>query len=299
MAEQRTKARLFMHKELHERSDVAEALDYIRRSGIKLDICTPSNVADLRNYVSQAIRDGAVRIVVGGGDGTLNIVVNAMMRSDGHDNVSLGILPLGTANDFAKSAGIDRSNLISALKLACTGVPTAIDVGRVGDKYFINAASGGFGAEVTATTPSGMKRLLGDSAYTIMGFVKAFQLEPCDGRVILPNERIRETSLLMVAVNNGRFAGGGFEVAPRASLTDGLLDVIIFSGLTNVDRILEELGDLSNPRNQHVLYRRLSRLRIETRDPLHLNLDGEPMRGSHFEFRCCPQALHVVLGDPT
>jgi YegS/Rv2252/BmrU family lipid kinase len=209
---------------------------------------------------------------------------------------SLGILPLGTANDFAKGAGIDAKDLISALELACTGSPTEIDVGRMNDQYFINVASAGFGAEVTATTPQDMKKFLGGMAYSIMGFVKAFQLEPYEGRLILPDGVVKEGSMLIMAVGNSRFAGGGYDVAPQANVTDGLLDIAVVSGLLsdNLSRIVEELRDPMNPRNEHFLYRQLSTFTIETGKPLHVNLDGEPIKGTHFEFQCYPEALSVV-----
>ena len=236
--------------------------------------------------------------MAGGGDGTLNAVVNAMIRGDTRPKTSLGILPLGTANDFAKGAGIDAKDLISALELACTGSSTKIDVGRMNEQYFINVASAGFGAEVTATTPPDMKELLGGMAYSIMGFVKAFQLEPYEGRLILPDGTVKEGSMLIMAVGNSRFAGGGYEVAPQASLTDGLLDIAVVSGLLpeGLSRIVGELRDPINPRNEHLLYRQLSAFTIETGKPLHVNLDGEPTKGTQFEFRCIPEALSVVRG---
>jgi lipid kinase YegS len=237
--------------------------------------------------------------VAGGGDGTLNAVVNAMIKGDTRPKASLGILPLGTANDFARGAGIDATDLRSALHLACTGSPTKIDVGRMNELYFINVASAGFGAEVTATTPQDMKKLLGGVAYSIMGFVKAFQLEPYEGRLILPDGVVKEGSMLIMAVGNSRFAGGGYEVAPQANLTDGLLDIAIVSGLLSEDlsRIVGELRDPTSPRNEHLLYRQLSAFTIETQKPLHVNLDGESTKGTQFEFRCIPKALAVVLGD--
>src|SRR5262245_65181229 len=146
--------------------------------GIDLDVYIPWSRKDLGGFVQQAIKDGAQRIVAGGGDGTLNAVVNAMIREDIRPKASLGLLPLGTANDFAKGAGIDAKDLISALELACTGSPTKIDVGRMNDQYFITVASAGFGAEVTATTPPDMKKFLGGMAYLIMGLIKECQLGP-------------------------------------------------------------------------------------------------------------------------
>jgi lipid kinase YegS len=262
-----------------------------------VDVYIPWSRKHLRRFVRKAIKDGAQRIVACGGDGTLNAVVNAMIRRDEHPKATLGIVPLGTANDSAKGAGLDAKDLISVLELACIGSPTKIDVGRMNDQYFINVASAGFGAEVTATTPQDMKKLLGGMAYSIMGFVKAFQLEPYEGRLILPDGVVKEGSMLIMAVGNSRFAGGGYEVAPQASMTDGLLDVAVVSGLlSDISRIVGELSDPMNPRNEHLIYRQLSAFTIETRKPLHVNLDGEPIKGTHFEFRCCPKALSVVRG---
>jgi lipid kinase YegS len=268
------------------------------RSGIDVDVYIPWSRKDLRRFVRQAIKNGARRIVAGGGDGTLNAVVNAMIWGDTRPKTSLGILPLGTANDFAKGAGIDAKDLISALQLACTGSSTKIDVGRMNEQYFINVASAGFGAEVTATTPQEMKKLLGGMAYSIMGFVKAFQLEPYEGRLILPDGTVKEGSMLVMAVGNNRFAGGGYEVAPQASMTDGLLDIAIVKGLRSEDRsrIVGELRDPTNPKNEYLLYRQLSAFTIEMEKSLHVNLDGEPIKGTHFEFRCIPEALSVVRG---
>ena len=289
---------LVLHKKSCTRPDVKAAVKHVQQAGIDVDVYIPWSRKDLRRFVRQAIKDKAQRIVAGGGDGTLNAVVNAMIRGDKRPKTALGILPLGTANDFAKGAGIDATDLISALELACIGSPTKIDVGRMNDQYFINVASAGFGAEITATTPQDMKKLLGGMAYSIMGFIRAFQLEPYEGRLILPDGVVKEGSMLIMAIGNSRFAGGGYEVTPQAILTDGLLDVAVVSGCgaDNLRRIVEEMRDPVNPRNEHLLYRQLSAFTIETEKPLHVNLDGEPFEGTHFEFRCCPEALSVVLG---
>jgi lipid kinase YegS len=287
-----------LHKKSCARPEVKAAVKHVQQAGIDVDVYIPWSRKDLRRFVRQAIKRGAQRIVAGGGDGTLNAVVNAMIREDVCPKAALGILPLGTANDFARGASIDAKDLMGALELACTGSPTKIDVGRMNDQYFINVASAGLGAEVTATTPPDIKKLLGGMAYSIMGFVKAFQLEPYEGRLILPDGVVKEGSMLIMAVGNGRFAGGGYEVAPQASLTDGLLDIAVVSGLLsqNPNRVVRELRDPMNPRNEYLLYRQLPAFTIETGKSLHVNLDGEPIKGTHFEFRCIPEALSVVLG---
>ena len=290
---------LVLHKNSCTRPDVEAAVENVQKAGIDVDVYIPWSRKDLRSFVRQAVKDRAQRIVAGGGDGTLNAVVNAMIGGDKCLETALGILPLGTANDFAKGAGIDATDLIGALELACIGTPTKIDVGQMNDQYFINVASAGLGAEITATTPRQMKKLLGGAAYSIMGFIRAFQLEPYEGRLILADGVVKEGSMLIMAIGNNRFAGGGYEVTPQAILTDGLLDVAVVSGrrADNLRRIVEELRDPVNPRNRHLLYRQLSAFTIEMEKPLHVNLDGEPCEGTHFEFRCCSEALSVVLGE--
>ena len=106
---------LVLHKKSCTRPEVKAAVKHVRESGIDVDVYIPWSRKDLRRFVRQAIKDGAKRIVAGGGDGTLNAVVNALIRRDKRPKTSLGILPLGTANDFAKGAGIDAKDLISAL----------------------------------------------------------------------------------------------------------------------------------------------------------------------------------------
>jgi len=120
-----------------------------------------------------------------------------------------------------------------------------------------------------------------------------------DGMVVLPDGTTEGGSMLVMAVGNNRFAGGGYNVAPQASLTDGLLDVAVLSGSrpTSMNRIAAELRDPTNAENEHLLYRQLPKFTIESKKPLHVNLDGEPVQGLSFDFRCCPGALSVVLGE--
>ncbi len=300
MTKKRAATCLILHKKSCMRPEVKAAVQHVRQS-MPLDVCIPWRGKDLRKFVRQAIESGVRRIVAGGGDGTLNAVVNAMMRKRKAPKTSLGILPLGTANDFARGAGIDGGNLTAALELACTGKPTKIDLGRMNGRYFINVASAGFGAEITATTPQDVKKALGGVAYTLTGLVKAFQLQPYQGRLIFADGTVEEGSMLIMAVGNSRFAGGGYDVAPKASLTDGMLDVAVVSGQKpeRLGDLVAESKDPTNLENKHLLYRQLAAFTIESEKPLHVNLDGEPYVGDRFEFRCCPKALSVILGNNT
>jgi YegS/Rv2252/BmrU family lipid kinase len=213
--------------------------------------------------------------------------------------VSLGVMPLGTANDFARGAGLPLDDLAAALYLATTGKATSVDVGQANENYFINVASGGFGAEVTAITPQDMKKALGGAAYSLVGLVRALQLEPYTGKIVLPDGTSKEGSMVIMAVGNNRFAGGAFEVAPKADLTDGLLDLAVLASAdaSDLKDIAAELADPFNENNKFLMYRQLESFVIESDRPLHMNLDGEPLVERRFEFKTHPHALSVVLGS--
>lgn len=290
---------LLLHKKSGARPEVKQAISDLKDRGIKVNVQIPWSRKDCRRIIKEAIKDGATRIVSGGGDGTLNGIVNVLMTMKQADPVSLGVLPLGTANDFARGAGLPLNDLSSALHIAAVGEATPIDIGQANDRFFINVASGGFGAEVTATTPQDMKLALGGAAYSIMGLVKVLQLKPYVGRIIFADGTAKKWEMVVMAVGNSRFAGGAFEVAPRASLTDGLLDLTALAPVKAIDlgEVAAELIDQFNEANRFLFYRQLSSFVIESDRPLHMNLDGEPMVDNRFAFDAHPRALPVVLGN--
>ena len=107
-----------------------------------------------------------------------------------------------------------------------------------------------------------------------------------------------EGAMLFMAVSNSRLAGGGFQVAPKAKLDDGLLDLAVLrdAPASALPDVLRELDDLTNPNNQYLYYRQLGDFEIEAENEVHFNVDGEPMRESHLRFTVAPQALGVVTG---
>ena len=292
---------LLLHKKSCTRPEVKQAIKHVREKSVDISVRIPWGRKDQKLFIKQAIKSGVTRFIAGGGDGTINGVVNVLMKQKKIRKLSLGIMPLGTANDFARGAGLPMEDITSALFHAATGEATPIDIGRVNKNYFINVASGGFGAEVTATTPQDLKKALGGAAYTLMGLVKALNLKPYSGKMILPDGTVIEGSMMNITVANGRFAGGAFEVAPRASLTDGLLDLVVLSSanVADLQKIAAEIADPLNENNKFLRYRQLKSFVIKADRPLNINLDGEPAIASRFEFQTHPDALAVVLGPTT
>ncbi len=277
---------------------VDEAVKHVRSQGIELRVRIPWDFEDLAPVIEEALADGAERIIAGGGDGTVNGVANLLVGTGAaRPRVVMGVLPLGTANDFAHGCDLPCDDLKKCLLIACTAPARNIDVGCMNGRYFVNVASGGFGAEITATTPTKMKKALGGGAYTIMGLAKAFTLNPYEGRLLVPGEQPAEGNMVFMAVGNNRLAGGGFEVAPKAQLDDGLLDIAVVSDgpAADVGRLLEEIKTPENPENRFLHYRQLSEFTFESDQELHINLDGEPVLDRRFEFSVLPKHLGVVI----
>ena len=166
------------------------------------------------------------------------------------------------------------------------------------DRIFVNVTSGGFGAEVTANTPTQLKKAIGGAAYSLMGVVTAAKMSPIECRFQTPDGTVYEGSLLLMAVGNGRQCGGGYKVAPQALLNDGLLDVVVVHDVEvqKFGLVLNELLDLTNDSNQFVTYKQVSGFSLESSRPLQLNLDGEPYRDTSFQFDVIPAALPFILG---
>ncbi len=288
---------LILHRKSANEPRIKAALKAVRKAGIELRVLVPFNKAEKPRVVVEALERGARRIIAGGGDGTINAVAAALVaRRNDYPDAELGLLPLGTANDFARGCELPVDDLAACLEIACTRPARAIDVGQLGKRTFINVASAGFGAEVTATTPQDLKKALGGAAYTLMGLLKAFNLSPYTGRLLLPGQAPIDGEMLFLAVGNNRFAGGGFEVASQARLDDGLLDLVSLQAGEGFSPLAlrRELEDPLNPNNRYLQYRQLEAFTIEADSPIHCNLDGEPLKRRRFRFRTLPGALRLA-----
>jgi len=287
-----------LHRKSANEPYVKDAVKTVRREGYDLRVLVSFNKAEKPRIVHEALEAGATRIIAGGGDGTINAIVNAIIgNGKKKPDVTLGVCPLGTANDFARGCGLPVQDLAECLRIACSRAGREFDVGVLNGRNFINVASLGFGAEITAATPIKLKKALGGAAYTLMGMVKAMNLAPYDVRVLIPDEEPVDASMLFAAVANNHFAGGGFDVAPLSKIDDGLLDLVAIRSDQGMQlaSISKELEDPMNPNNKHVAYRQLAEFTIQSETKLHCNLDGEPLRKKKFHFKVLPRHLKVAV----
>src|SRR5213079_133499 len=236
-----------------------------REDGHRIEVRVTWGKGDARRFVSEI--GEADLLIAAGGDGTLNEVVHGLMDLSDIARPVLGVVPLGTANDFATGCGIPRDPE-KALALCIEGDEAAIDVGKANEHWFLNAASIGFGAEITATTPPELKRLLGPAAYAVMGAILATNLHHYRGRLTFPDRKITGSGPVAI-VGNGRQAGGGVQVAPRARIDDGLLDVLAVRDIPAMALLTaaRELQELS-PDGEYINYWQTPWAEVHTEDAI-------------------------------
>jgi lipid kinase YegS len=292
--EVRVTARLIVNGKKAERPAVHEAVQRLRRAGHPLEVRVTWERGDAHRLVAEAAREGVSRVIAGGGDGSVNEIANGLMAVAPPLRPALGILPLGTANDFATACRVPIDP-DAALELAITGDPRPVDLGRANDSFFANIASGGFGAAITADTPVELKNFLGGGAYTIMGLLKAINFRPYQCAVRTPQGAV-QGSVIVGAICNGRQAGGGQPLAPDALLDDGLIDVVFlrpFPAPSAPQVAAEVMGRVASA--EFVMRMRLPWIEVEAREPLPINLDGEPIRETRIRFAAVPGCVRMVL----
>ena len=263
-----------------------------RKAGHRIDVRVTWEKGDARRFALEA--DKLDLLIAAGGDGTLNEVLEGLMNLSTASRPTLGIVPVGTANDFATGCGIPREpGKALALCMKSAGVP--IDVGKANNHWFINAASSGFGAEITATTSPDLKRLLGPAAYTVMGAILAINLHHYQGRLILPEREITSSGPVAI-VGNGRQTGGGIQVAPRAYIDDGLLDVLAIRQISPATLLAaaRELQQLP-PDGEYVSYFQTPWIEVHSEETIPVNLDGEPLRFSSVRYEAVSNAISVIV----
>jgi lipid kinase YegS len=285
------KALLILHGKQALNNEVRAAVVARRADGWQLDVRLTWEAGDAQRLVNEALQAGYPILIAGGGDGTLRDVAEAMALAK--TTASLALLPLGTANDFARAAGVALEPLAA---LALLDEPAqAIDLGEVDGQVFLNMATGGFGSNVTANTSDELKRVLGGAAYFLTGLTRFAEVHSSFGRFNGPGFAW-EGEFLALGIGNGRQAGGGHLLCPQAQVNDGLLDVCIVPAPADVVGTLGTLlsGGI-NGLHSVALSARLPWLEIEAPEGLDMNLDGEPMEGSRLRFAAMPAALRVHL----
>ncbi len=234
---------------------------------------------------------GPSRIIVAGGDGSVGCGAAAAARS----GVPLGVVPVGTANDFARALEIP-DGLEEAVELAASGIETrAVDLGRVGDRPFVNAASAGL-APVAAREADSLKQRLGPLAYLVGAVRAGISADPIRCRVVCDESELFEGEAWQVIVACTGAFGGGSEV--EADPHDGVLDVVVIEGSSRARLVHRAYGIRAGGIEEQtgVITGEGRSVDVDTDGVTGFNVDGEVLEDSHLHFTVEPRAFEVVVG---
>ncbi len=250
---------------------------------------------ELGDALDRALAPKPDLLVVAGGDGTVGAAAGRVAGTP----TRLAVIPVGTANDFARTLGIS-GDVVAALRLLETGKVVDVDLGRADGEPFLNVAAVGLATGVTERLTPRLKRRLGRFAYPVAALAAYRVHEPFRARLSFPDgdhEPMELDDLLQVAVGNGRHYGGGNAVSPSASIDDHLLDVyaIVRGRLrdhVSIARLFRDGRFVEHERVHHLTTRRV---RLDTDRPMPVNLDGEIGALTPVAFEVQRNVLHLVV----
>lgn len=230
-------------------------------------------------------------ILIAGGDGTVDSVVNAMKKND--IDIPIGVLPLGTANDFAKFLGMSN-NVKENIEQIINSEPKAIDLGRVNDKYFVNVLSTGLFTDVSQKTDTNLKNILGKAAYYIKGIEQLPNFRSLDVK-ITANGEVYDSPMYLMLVFNGQTAGG-FKIALDAKIDDGLLDVLVLKSchIPEFIHVFIKFMMGEHTEDPRVEYIRASELIIESNEDIVTDIDGEKGPDFPLKVSCIKGGIQVL-----
>ena len=253
---------------------------------------------DAQRMAADAVQKGYDLIVAAGGDGTINEVVNGLAVDFGR--ATLGILPLGTANDFARTINVPPE-VPAAVEILLAGLTQQADLIRyIGTetRYFLNVSAGGFSGLVNEAMTDEMKQTWGPLAY----LRSAASVLPnlTDYRTFLAFDDEPETKLHIynMVIANARHVAGGIPIAPEAQLNDGLADVIIVPAASMLELAVLAPQMLlgTHLASDLILFRRARKISVRSEPGMWFNVDGELIGNAPATFEVLPQALKIVVG---
>ncbi len=270
------------------------AMDDARRALEQAGLSVTAIRTESRNELTPLIAEhgGAVDcIVAAGGDGTMNGVADGVIQT----GLPLGVLPMGTANDLARTLGIP-TDLDKAAAVIAAGRLQRIDVGEVNEHAFFNVASIGLSAELAASLTPERKRRFGRLAYALTAINVLARARPFSATIVNKGGETR-VKTLQIAVGNGRYYGGGMAVEEGAAINDGALDLysLELKSVWKLALMLRSFRSGSHGLWKEVRTERCTAFEIRTRKPRPVNTDGDLITFTPARFIVKPGAIGVYV----
>ena len=262
-----------------------------------MEIVMTTGPRDGEAAAEQAARDGCDRVFVAGGDGTLNEVVNGLLKADALGRIPIGLLPLGTGNDFARMLHLSE-NPEEAVAALYDAREVRVDVGTLNGRAFVNTSGGGFISEVTQALDDKLKSIAGRLAFLIAGGQAVLDYEPVPVTIEADDRPPYTATPHMFAVCNARQIGGGRLIAPHAEIDDGWLDVCLVEAMQTLEfvSLLRKVADGSHLEDDRVHYFRAQRMTMTFEKPVKVNTDGELLEAKVCRYGVLPGAARFFAG---
>lgn len=252
---------------------------------------------DITRHARESVEKGCGRIIVAGGDGTINEALNAIAPKFG---VEFGVIPLGTGNDLTRTLGIG-DDLAKAVEVAMRGTTMNVDVGRMtfsnGERYFLNSSGSGFSAVLSENLDRDSKSWWGGLAYVWGGLKTLPELEVYVARFKFDDKDVLEKTVYNLVVSNGKFIAGGIEIAPEAKLDDGMLNVMIVPEMpvAALAPLFAKSMNATHVESEELIFRRARKIEITSGPQMPINADGESSGETPVTIELLPKALKLIV----
>lgn len=255
------------------KESLAEVLERLEVGGYITSTHATTCAGDATQAAAKACDLGFDLIVAAGGDGTVNEVVNGMAAYD--ERPALGIIPMGTVNDFAKALHIPPT-IDEAVEMIVSGRSARIDIGRMNSKYFINIAGGGKITEVSYEAPSKLKSIIGPLAYYVKGIEMLPKIRSTNVKIEY-DDNVFEGKVMLFMLGLTNSIGGFEKLVPDARLNDGKFTLIIVeeASLAEIGHIMTLATRGEHLKHPKVHFFKAEEVDISSFEEVHLNLDGE------------------------
>lgn len=255
------------------RRELPYVLEQLEKAGYETSAHATTGEGDASKAAKLAADRGHDLVVIAGGDGTINEVITGIAEAE--NKPTIGIIPAGTTNDFARALLIPK-DIKEAVNIILQQKEQALDIGRVNGKYFVNIAGGGDLTELTYDVPTKMKAAIGQLAYYIKGIEMLPSIRPSDVTIEY-DDQVFSGEIMLFLVANTNSVGGFEKLAPDALLDDGYFDLLILKKTNLAEFLRVATAGLRGNHldNDNIIYAQARRIKVTPKEKMLLNIDGE------------------------
>lgn len=290
---------LFIYNAMSGNRSIPKKLDYITERFMEKGLLVQPYRVQNDSEVSllQVLKSNSYSyIVVSGGDGTVNNIVNLMLKNN--IKLPIGLIPSGTCNDFARSLNIS-TDVKKCIDIILGGLTAKVDVGLINNSlYFLSTCAGGIFVEVSFNTRNDLKKSIGPLAYYIKALTEVKNIKPARLRIETDKEYIQDDFLLFLIIN-GKNAGGFNNILDKADISDGYMDIILIKDCLHIDMPSLFFKVLANDfiNDKNVVWLRTKRCHIESDTEVALSIDGEKGEGLPISIDFLYKAIEVFVSE--